>query len=95
MDSEIQLISDGDGLAVIGDPTAVECFLASEGLAGKDLGLPRLGTVLSSGSGAAQAGSEIAASSGRWVKLTKESAQLAKKHGLRERTRRPVSAPVW
>jgi hypothetical protein len=32
MDSEIQLISDGDGLAVIGDPTAVDEFLRSEGL---------------------------------------------------------------
>lgn len=31
MASEIQLISDGDGLAVIGDPTAVERFLVSEG----------------------------------------------------------------
>ena len=38
MDDEIQLISDGDGLAVIGDARAVERFLASEGLASKDLG---------------------------------------------------------
>ncbi len=84
MDSEIQLISDGDGLAVIGEPTAVERFLVAEGLPSKDLGLPRLRTALSTGSAAAQAGSEIAANSGRWVKLTKESAQLVKKHGLRE-----------
>ena len=40
MGSEIQLISDGDGLAVFGDPTAVEEFLVSEGLwsSSKDLG---------------------------------------------------------
>jgi hypothetical protein len=31
MDDEIQLISDGDGLAVIGDPETVERFLVSEG----------------------------------------------------------------
>ena len=31
MDNEIQLISDGDGLAVIGDPTAVERFLVPTG----------------------------------------------------------------
>jgi hypothetical protein len=36
MDNEIQLISDGDGLAVIGDATAVERFLVSEGLPSKD-----------------------------------------------------------
>jgi hypothetical protein len=84
MDDEIQLISDGDGLAVIGDPTAVERFLVSEGLSSRDLGLPRLATVLSRGAVAAQTGSEIAADSGRWVKLTKESAELVQKHGLRE-----------
>ncbi|MFV2102966.1 hypothetical protein [Micromonospora sp. LOL_024] len=42
MDHDIQLISDGDGLAVIGDPMAVERFLVSEGLPSKDLGLRRL-----------------------------------------------------
>ncbi|MEU2614527.1 hypothetical protein ABZ570_23530 [Micromonospora sp. NPDC007271] len=79
MDYEIQLISDGDGLAVIGDPTAVERFLVSEGLPSKDLGLHRLGSVLNVGAAAAQAGSEIAANSGRWMKLTEESAKLADK----------------
>jgi hypothetical protein len=77
---EIQLISDGDGLAVIGDPTVVERFLRSEGLASKDLGLHRLGSALRLGSGPVQAGSEIAANSGRWVQMTKESAELAKKY---------------
>ena len=82
MDNEIELISDGDGLAVIGNPTDVERFLDSEGLSSTDLGLSRLGAVFSAGATAAQAGSEIAANSGRWVKLTKESAQAVKKYGL-------------
>ncbi|SBT40684.1 hypothetical protein [Micromonospora auratinigra] len=82
MGNEIQLISDGDGLAVVGDPAAVDRFLVSEGLPSKDLGLHRLGPVLGAGAAAAQAGSEIAANSGRWVQLTKESAQLVNKHGL-------------
>ena len=95
MDNEIQLISDGDGLAVIGNPTDVERFLVSEGLtSSKDLGLPRLGSVLSTGAAAAQAGSDIAANSGRWVKLTKESAQLARKHGLRESSKTGLSTGV-
>ena len=46
MDDEIQLISDGDGLAVIGDPAAVERFLVLEGLQSKDLGLDRLSPTL-------------------------------------------------
>ena len=85
MDSEIQLISDGDGLAVIGDPAAVEEFLVSEGLwsSSKDLGY-RLKSVLGAGAVVAQAGSEIAASSGRWLRLTEESARLVKKYGLRK-----------
>ncbi len=82
MDDEIQLISDGDGLAVIGDPAAVERFLAAEGLPSRDLRVPRLRAALSTGAAVAQAGSEIAANSGRWVKMTKESAQAVKKYGL-------------
>lgn len=87
MNDEIQLISDGAGLAVIGEPAAVEAFLVSENLPSKDLGLPRLTTMLGTGGAVAQTGSEIAANSGRWVKLTKESAKLVEKHGLRESKR--------
>ncbi|MFI5735833.1 hypothetical protein ACIA49_37320 [Kribbella sp. NPDC051587] len=83
MPDEIELISDGDGLAVIGDPAAVDRFLRSEGLTSQDLGLHRLKPSLSTAAAAVRAGSELAANSGRWVKLTKESAQLAHKHGLR------------
>jgi hypothetical protein len=82
MDNEIQLVSDGDGLAVIGHSTDVDRFLASEGLTSKDLGLQRLRPVLGTGAAAVQAGSVIAASSGRWVQITEESAQLIKKYGL-------------
>ncbi|MEU1705100.1 hypothetical protein ABZ478_06800 [Streptomyces sp. NPDC005706] len=84
MDNEIQLISDGDGLAVIGNTTDVERFLVSEGLPSKDLGLQRLKSAFGTGAAAAQAGSEIGANSGRWVKLTQESAERVKKFGLME-----------
>ncbi|WP_169952555.1 hypothetical protein [Microbispora sp. H11081] len=94
MDNEIQLISDGEGLAVIGHPTAVERFLVSEGLPSKDLGLRRLRFVLKAGGGVARAGSEIAADSGRWVKLTKESAQLVEKYGLRESSKSGLKSGV-
>ncbi|MFE9975732.1 hypothetical protein ACFYRD_34720 [Streptomyces hirsutus] len=82
MDNEIQLLSDGDGLAVIGDTATVERFLVSEGLPSKDLGLKRLRSALSTGAAAAQAGSGITAESGRWVKLTEKSAQAIKKYDL-------------
>lgn len=96
MSSEIQLISDGDGLAVIGEAGAVERFLISEGLpASKDLGLQRLGPKLRSAAGLTQAGSEIAASSGRWVKLTEESAQNLGKYNLMKGSSSDVSRAVF
>ena len=60
-------------------------FLASEGLvAARDFALPTARGVMSTGAAAAEVSSGIAANSGRWVQLTKESADLVKKHGLRE-----------
>lgn len=84
MDDEIELISDGDGLAVVGDPAAVDRFLVSAGLPTRTVDMPRLGSVLGAGAAAAQAGSTIAANSGRWLKLTKDSARLVKELGLME-----------
>ncbi|GAA2559633.1 hypothetical protein GCM10010435_33580 [Winogradskya consettensis] len=82
MENEIQLISDGDGLAVIGHPAAVDRFLTAERLPSQDLGLSRLSSTLHAGSAVAQAGSVIAEHSGRWVKLTAESARAMKKYPL-------------
>lgn len=74
MTNEIELINDGDGVAVIGHSTAVQQFLASQGLPSKELDLKRISSTLNTSAGIAQAGAEISAESGRWVKLTKESA---------------------
>lgn len=86
MDNEIELISDDDGLAVIGEPTAVEKFLRSAGhwAASKELDLRRLKPLLGIGSDVVQAASEVAADSARWIKLTEDSARLVKEHGLME-----------
>lgn len=86
MDNEIELISEGNGLAVIGEPKAVETFLRAEGLwdVSKMFNLRRLRSLLGIGSDIAQASSEIAANSARWLKLTPESARLVSEHGLTE-----------
>lgn len=78
LDIEIELISDGDGVAVIGPPMAVEQFLTSRKLESRDLGLQRLGTKMSSASGVVQSGSQIAEHSGKWIKLTEKSAKALK-----------------
>lgn len=94
MTDELQLISDGDGLAVIGEPTAVQRFLAFEGLDSNARELPRMSTILRTGGATAQAGSEVAANSGRWVKLTEESAEAVKKYGLRKSSKSGLKTGV-
>jgi hypothetical protein len=81
MSDEIELISDGDGLAVIGDPKAVERFIGTLNLA-KDVETRHLSDALSLGAASTQLGSTIAENSGRWLKLTKESADAIKDIGL-------------
>lgn len=78
------VISDGDGLAVIGDPRAVEQYLRGKGLweASESLDLSWVRTVLTFGAEATHSAAEAVANSGRWVKLTVESAEDAKRHGL-------------
>ncbi|NUU13128.1 hypothetical protein HP507_04665 [Curtobacterium pusillum] len=78
MDDRIEIISDGGGLAVLGEPSAVEQFLRSQGLAddssspAQDLPTGALGSL-------AQLTADGMASSGRWVQLTEESAAIARK----------------
>lgn len=85
MSSGIELVSDGDGLAVIGDSTDVERFFLSTGLdraPSRALDLHRLSSFAGTSGAAAQIGADVAANSGRWVKLTAESAEAVRKFGL-------------
>lgn len=82
MTNEIQLISDGEGVAVIGDPAAVEQFLMSAELPSRDLGLHRLDSLFSSAVIGFEVGSALARHSGRWFQVTEESAALIEKFGL-------------
>ncbi|TIC84429.1 hypothetical protein [Nocardioides sp. GY 10127] len=94
---EVELVADDRGLAVLGSESDVELFLASEGLVATtapQLGLGRMSRLLGTGSASAQAASEVAAASGRWVKLTEESAGAVKKYGLRESSRSGLSTGV-
>lgn len=90
MDDEIELISDGEGVAVIGNETAVERFMAHVGLPSVPES-PRLGAALAAGSAASQTGSQIAANSHRWVKLTADSAQKMHDIGLTPTKTRGIS----
>src|SRR4051794_37555183 len=86
MADDVQLISDDEGLAVIGEPTAVERFLKSVGhwASSQELDLRPLKPYLAIGADLAEKASEIAENSGRWIKLTEKSAALVREHGLME-----------
>jgi hypothetical protein len=84
---EIELVSDGTGVAVLGKPGAVERFLESMGLSSAAVELPKLQTIYSKGASLAQKGAEISADSGRWLKLTEESkAKMDELGGLMDTT---------
>ncbi|GAB7068267.1 hypothetical protein H7J06_17570 [Mycobacterium hodleri] len=85
MSNQIELVTDGDGLAVIGDSADVERFLLDQGLStapSKELDVRRLSSFAGTSGTAVRVGSDVAANSGRWVKLTAESAQAVKQYGL-------------
>lgn len=74
---EIELVSDGDGLVVIGKPAAVQLFVAAAGVPSRELDLRRLNSAVAKGGSAMQTASEFSANAGRWMKLTEESARAA------------------
>ncbi len=86
MNDEIELISDGDGLVVIGEPAAVELFVASTGAPSRELDLRPLNAVAAKSGSALQTASEVSANAGRWMKLTEESARAAQSANLVQRS---------
>ncbi len=80
---QIELIRDSDGLAVIGEPSKVERFLKSVGLldVSRKLDLRGMASVAAE---TLQGVSVAATQSGRWVKLTAESAAKVHEHGFME-----------
>lgn len=75
MDQEIDVVHDAQGVAFIGDAATIDAFLQTNGLVSHDLRLDRLSTSTALAAGATQVVAEVAGHSGRWVKLTSESAK--------------------
>lgn len=86
MNGDIEIISDDEGLTVLGNPTDVEQFLSEQGFVSEPLGeasshdgIRKAGAF---GGTALQAGADVMQNSGRWVKLTSESTEKIKQFGL-------------
>lgn len=87
MASEIELVSDGEGVVVLGAEADIERFFLSSGLEqipSTGMDLHRLWSFMGTGAAATQVGADISANSGRWVKLTAESAKAVAEFGLME-----------
>lgn len=88
MGAELELVSDGSGLAMIGEEGAIEQFMLDLDLVASDS--RSLAYVTAEGARAAsglaglalQAGGQLAAESGRWLKLTERSAAKVREFGL-------------
>lgn len=80
MHDEFEMVSDGQGVALLGDAGAIDRFLTSAGLPSREVDLSRLkaATATATGAGLVQTVSMAAATSGRWVLLTKKAAQSMK-----------------
>jgi hypothetical protein len=80
---EIELVSDGDGLVVVGDQSAVERFLDQTGLLPEAtrFSLARLSSVMRTGAELAETASEIAERSAFYLKLTPESVERIRAAG--------------
>ena len=97
MDSQVELVSDGESLAVIGKQSDVERFFLSSGLdraTSRTLTAHKLWAAADTASSAGQTASDFAANSGRWVKLTKESADAVREFGLMPTDTQGVSHAV-
>ena len=83
MSGEVELIGDGDGVVVVGQPSAVERFLDHARLLehARRFDLSRLSTILRAGADTGSTVSAVLEQSGMYLKLTPESAQRLKDAG--------------
>lgn len=74
---DITVVNDGQGLLFLGDPQGIKRWLDEQGLTSRQFTTKAIKTA---GDALGSLG-EVSQQSGRWVKLTKESAELVKKYG--------------
>ena len=90
MNDEVEVVSDGEGAVVFGATGAVQRFLEENGLAlaAENFELDRLRTTFTTSSGLFKSASAIAEQSGKYLKLTPESAKRLKDAGCLMPTKR-------
>lgn len=74
---EITVVKDEHGLLFLGDSKKIKTWSDDRGLASCEF----VTKALKTGGSAVQTAAKVSSESGRWVKLTKDSAKLLEKHG--------------
>lgn len=82
MQNEIELISDGDGVAIVGSPTAVEEFLASLTLTTRPMALTPSASELDFASSTVTRLSTGVDRIGRWIEASEETIHFVESLGL-------------
>lgn len=84
MSDEIGIIRDAEGMALFGDPTTIRDWLVRIGIDAEPVqfGTEGARAVLVTAASALAGASLISSQSGRYLRLTKESAQSVARHGL-------------
>lgn len=77
---EISVLQDEQGIAFFGDSSAISKWLDERGISSRDIKLRTARGARLAGQ-AIRSAADISAQSGRWVKLTRESASLVAKYG--------------
>lgn len=85
MSESLQLISDGDGVLIIGAPDDVDGFLESEGLVATSISLSKLKNSLDNGVDLVQAASDLKERTARWVKRTADTVDALQRLGVLEK----------
>ncbi len=88
------VVADENGLAVIGSSTVLDKFFDANGLVARELKLGRLDQAMGTGAATAQAATTLMENSGRWVKLTKESARAFHAEELMKGSTKHVSRAI-
>lgn len=81
-DAAINIIEDEQGLLVFGDDAAIDAWLAEASVPKRNIRAVKK-NAFAGITKAAKLFGDAQTSSGRWVKMTKESAELVKRHGFK------------
>lgn len=91
---EIEIISDGQGMALIGDGKAIERFLLANELSSREIDMSRFWAITGNSAAVTSGVINTASQVGRWVQVTENSAAIMKGANLMKGSSSGVSRAI-